>query len=135
MLVKYYLSDNIKASFEDFALGLQNAWVGPGCDSWHILWYMGPGLSRAQNVVASAIVISQVTKCNSILFAWSLLQEIEDYWLMFYSSSGVYMAQEHVRQPCASLLVMRCTPTTISKTSFEVNLSTRKISFYFFIFF
>ena len=30
MLVKYYLSDNIKASFEDFALGLQNAWAGPG---------------------------------------------------------------------------------------------------------
>ena len=30
MLVKYYLSDNIKASFEDFALGLRNAWAGPG---------------------------------------------------------------------------------------------------------
>ena len=29
MLVKYYLSDNIKASFEGFALGLQNAWAGP----------------------------------------------------------------------------------------------------------
>ena len=29
MLVKYYLSDNIKAPFEDFALGLQNAWAGP----------------------------------------------------------------------------------------------------------
>ena len=29
MLVKYYLSDNIKATFEDFALGLGNAWAGP----------------------------------------------------------------------------------------------------------
>ena len=29
MLVKYYLSDNIKAPFEDFALGLQNAQAGP----------------------------------------------------------------------------------------------------------
>ena len=27
MLVKYYLSDNIKALFEDFALGLRNAWA------------------------------------------------------------------------------------------------------------
>ena len=25
MLVKYYLSDNIKAPFEEFALGLENA--------------------------------------------------------------------------------------------------------------
>ena len=29
MLVKYYLSDNIKAPFENFALGLENAWAGP----------------------------------------------------------------------------------------------------------
>ena len=29
MLVKYHSSDNIKASFEDFALGLQNTWTGP----------------------------------------------------------------------------------------------------------
>ena len=29
MLVKYYLSDNMKAPFEDFALGLRNIWVGP----------------------------------------------------------------------------------------------------------
>ena len=29
MLVKYYLSDNIKDSFEDFALGLQNTWADP----------------------------------------------------------------------------------------------------------
>ena len=29
MLVKYYLSDNMKALFEDFALGLRNVWVGP----------------------------------------------------------------------------------------------------------
>ena len=28
MLVKYYLSDNIKVTFEDFALGLWNAWAG-----------------------------------------------------------------------------------------------------------
>ena len=28
MLVKYYLSDNIKALFENFALDLRNAWVG-----------------------------------------------------------------------------------------------------------
>ena len=28
MLVKNYLSNNIKASFEDFILGLQNAWAG-----------------------------------------------------------------------------------------------------------
>ena len=28
MLVKYYLSDNIKVPFEDFALGLRNAWAG-----------------------------------------------------------------------------------------------------------
>ena len=27
MLVKYYLSDNINVSFEDFDLGLRNAWV------------------------------------------------------------------------------------------------------------
>ena len=26
MLVEYYLSDNMKAPFEDFALGLRNAW-------------------------------------------------------------------------------------------------------------
>ena len=31
MLVKYYLSDNIKVPFENFALGLQNAWTGPEC--------------------------------------------------------------------------------------------------------
>ena len=30
MLVKYYLSDNIKAPFENFALGLGNAWADPG---------------------------------------------------------------------------------------------------------
>ena len=30
MLVKYYLSDNIKALFKDFALGFRNAWVGLG---------------------------------------------------------------------------------------------------------
>ena len=29
MLVKYYLNDNIKAPFEDFALGLRNTWTGP----------------------------------------------------------------------------------------------------------
>ena len=29
MLVKYYLSDNIKAQFEDFALDLQNTWADP----------------------------------------------------------------------------------------------------------
>ena len=29
MLVKYYLSDNIKAPFEEFALGLENAQAGP----------------------------------------------------------------------------------------------------------
>ena len=29
MLVKYYLSDNINALFEDFALDLQNTWAGP----------------------------------------------------------------------------------------------------------
>ena len=28
MLLKYYLSDNIKGSFENFALGFQNAWAG-----------------------------------------------------------------------------------------------------------
>ena len=32
MLVKYYLNDNIKVSFEDFALDLQNAWAGPAFD-------------------------------------------------------------------------------------------------------
>ena len=30
MLVKYYLNDNIKAPFEDFALDFRNAWAGPG---------------------------------------------------------------------------------------------------------
>ena len=30
MLVKYYLNNNIKAPFEDFALGLRNAWAGLG---------------------------------------------------------------------------------------------------------
>ena len=29
MLVKYYLSDYIKALFENFALGLRNTWAGP----------------------------------------------------------------------------------------------------------
>ena len=29
MLVKYYLSDNINTPFEDFALGLRNAWADP----------------------------------------------------------------------------------------------------------
>ena len=29
-LVKYYLSDNINASFENFALGLKNAWTSLG---------------------------------------------------------------------------------------------------------
>ena len=28
MLVKYYLNDNINNLFEDFALGLRNAWAG-----------------------------------------------------------------------------------------------------------
>ena len=32
MLIKYYLSDNIKASFENFALSLRIAWVGPVYD-------------------------------------------------------------------------------------------------------
>ena len=27
MLIKYYLSDNINVSFEDFDLGLRNAWA------------------------------------------------------------------------------------------------------------
>ena len=31
MLVKYYLSDNIKAPFEDFALGRRNAWADFVC--------------------------------------------------------------------------------------------------------
>ena len=31
MLVKYYLRDNIKAPFENFALGFGNAWAGPEC--------------------------------------------------------------------------------------------------------
>ena len=31
MLVKYYFSDNIKATFEDFALGLRNAWASSVC--------------------------------------------------------------------------------------------------------
>ena len=30
MLIKYYLSNNIKAPFENFTLGLGNAWAGPG---------------------------------------------------------------------------------------------------------
>ena len=30
MLIKYYLSDNIKTPFENYALGLGNAWVGLG---------------------------------------------------------------------------------------------------------
>ena len=30
MLVKYYLTYNM-APFENFALGLQNAWTGPEC--------------------------------------------------------------------------------------------------------
>ena len=30
MLVKYYLNDNIKALFKDFALSFRNAWVGLG---------------------------------------------------------------------------------------------------------
>ena len=29
MLVKYYLSNNIKTLFEDLALGHQNAWASP----------------------------------------------------------------------------------------------------------
>ena len=29
MLVKYYLSDNIKALYEDFALDLGNVWTSP----------------------------------------------------------------------------------------------------------
>ena len=33
MLVKYYLSDNIKAPFEDFALGLRNAWASPASNN------------------------------------------------------------------------------------------------------
>ena len=32
MLIKYYLSDNIKASFENFALSLRITWVGPVYD-------------------------------------------------------------------------------------------------------
>ena len=28
MLVKYYLSDNVNAPFENSALGLQNVWAG-----------------------------------------------------------------------------------------------------------
>ena len=37
MLVKYYLSDNINASFENFALSLRNTWAGPGYNH-----YSGP---------------------------------------------------------------------------------------------
>ena len=33
MLVKYYLSDSIKAPFEDFDLGLRNPWAGLGAYS------------------------------------------------------------------------------------------------------
>ena len=29
MLIKYYLSDNIEGPFENFALGLEIAWVSP----------------------------------------------------------------------------------------------------------
>ena len=32
MLVKYYLNNNIKASFEDFILDLWNAWAGLAFD-------------------------------------------------------------------------------------------------------
>ena len=31
MLVKYYLSDNIKAPFEDFSLDCRNAWADFVC--------------------------------------------------------------------------------------------------------
>ena len=45
MLVKYYLSDSIKASFEDFTLGLQNSWafktLGPAWEHTQILWEKG----------------------------------------------------------------------------------------------
>ena len=39
MLVKYYLSDNIKAPFENFALGLGNAWAGPTAKQTLIMHY------------------------------------------------------------------------------------------------
>ena len=32
ILVKYYLSNNIKTQFEDFALGLRNVWASPDSD-------------------------------------------------------------------------------------------------------
>ena len=34
MLVNYYLSDNIKAPFENFVLGLEIAWAGPVSIIW-----------------------------------------------------------------------------------------------------
>ena len=41
MPIKYYLSDNINASFENFALGLQNAQVDPTHDFGKTTTYLG----------------------------------------------------------------------------------------------
>ena len=46
MLVKYYLSDNIKAPFENFALSLRNVWAGPACLS--IFFYISICLLNTQ---------------------------------------------------------------------------------------
>ena len=45
MLVKYYLSDNIKVRFENFALGLQKAWASPSVtlSFFLVFWPIGLG--------------------------------------------------------------------------------------------
>ena len=56
MLVKYYLSDNIKTLFEDFAFGLRNIWAGPVGISWANLQKKNPKqLSFKTKIIISKI--------------------------------------------------------------------------------
>ena len=38
MLIKYYLSDNINAQFENFALDLRNTWASPNPHTWFLVY-------------------------------------------------------------------------------------------------
>ena len=55
MLVKYHSSDNIKAPFEDFALGLQNAWVGLTWYNFFLFWCLAALATKKQQSISASI--------------------------------------------------------------------------------
>ena len=104
-----------------------------GRDPRHILYYMGPSYCNAQKVffweTAMFIKIKQSTTktiyvqvearelmIDSIIFHYHCFKKLKILINVLFIFRRVHhhTAQEHVRQPCACLLVMRCTSTTIN---------------------